>query len=175
MAQEQYFSDSVDRILAYLEGGLGSQFHRYFEGDPLYIPSSLLPSICVIKLSGQTRPSATGTNNLDEKILIKVVYNKKDDYGSNFADDKVDFTERKLRRLVSARDPITKQFLNGTIFGILSTNFTLGDQVLDMTLSDDYAVDYRPVTANPKGELMMTQEAYVTVDLTMRVIVEPRV
>lgn len=174
MAQEQYFNDAVDRILAYLEGGLGAKFKRYFEGDPIYIPQSLMPAICVMKLSGETRPSATGTNDLIEKILIKIVYSKKDDYGSNFSDDTVDFTERKLRRLVSARDPITKQFINGTVFGILMTNFTLGDQVLTMQLADDYAIDYRPSTADPKAEYMLTQEAYITVDLTMRVVVEPR-
>lgn len=175
MPQVQYYSDAVDRILAYLEGGFGAKFHRYYEGDPIYIPQSLMPAICVMKLSGETKPSATGTNDLIEKILIKVVYNKKDDYGSNFSDDKIDFTERKLRRLVSARDPITKEFMNGTIFGILMTNFTLGNEVIQMNLTDDYAIDYRPATSNPRGEVMLTQEAYVTVDLTMRVIVEPRV
>jgi hypothetical protein len=175
MSEPQFFNDAVDRILAYLEGGFGQTFHRYFEGDPIYIPLSLMPAICVIKLSGETKPSATGTNDLMEKILIKVVYSKKDDYGSNFEDDTVDFTERKLRRLISARDPVTKQFLPGTIFGILMTNFTLGDQVLDMTLSDDYAIDYRPTTASPKEEYMLTQEAYITVDLRMRVVVLPRV
>lgn len=175
MGQVQYYSDATDRILAYLEGGLGKGIiKRYFEGDPLHIPASLMPAICVMKLSGDTKVSATGTNDLIEKLLIKVVFPKKDDYGSNFSDDKVDFTERKLRRLVSARDPVTGKFLNGSIFGILMSNITLGDVVLSMDLADDYALDYRPAGPDPAGELMMTSEAYITVDLRMRVIVTPR-
>lgn len=174
MSEISYYSDAVDRILAYLEGGLGSNFRRYFEGDPIHIPASLMPCICVMKLSGETKVSATGTNDLLEKILIKVVYNKKDDYGSNFVDDKVDFTERKLRRLVSGRDPATAAFLKGSIFGILMTNITLGDVVIRMDLTDDYGIDYRPSTPDPKAEFMLTSEAYITVDLTMRVVVEPR-
>lgn len=175
MSEIVYFSDAVDRILAYLEGGLGNNFHRYFEGDPIHIPASLMPCICVMKLSGETKVSATGTNDLNEKLLIKVVYNKKDDYGSNFIDDKVDFTERKLRRLVSGRDPNTAAFLPGSIFGILMTNITLGNVVIRMELADDYGIDYRPETPDPKGEYLLTSEAYITVDLTMRVVVEPRV
>lgn len=174
MSDVAYFSDATDRIIAYLEGGLGSKYKRFFEGDPIFIPQSLMPCVCVMKLSGETRVSATGTNDLNEKILIKVVYPKKDDYGSNFSDDSVDFTERKLRRLVSGRDPLTKAFLSGTVFGILMTNITLGDQVLRMDLNDDYGIDYRPVSPDPKAEHMLTSEAYITVDLTMRVVVTPR-
>lgn len=174
MADPLYYSDATDRILSYLEGGLGSKFHRYFEGDPIHIPQSLMPAICVMKLSGETKVSATGTNDLMEKILIKVVYNKKDDYGANFIDDSIDFTERKLRRLVSGRDPNTAAFLPGSIFGILMTNITLGNVVLSMDLNDDYGVDYRPSTPDPKGEYLLTSEAYITVDLRMRVIVTPR-
>lgn len=175
MPQVNYFSDAVDRILAYLEGGLPTgTYKRFFEGDPVHIPASLMPCICVMKLSGETKVSATGTNNLSEKILIKVVYNKKDDYGANFEDDKIDFTERKLRRLVSGRNPGTAAFLPDSIFGILMTNITLGNVVLRMDLSDDYAMDYRPSGPDPKSELTLTSEAYITVDLMMRVVVEPR-
>jgi len=173
-SQVAYYSDATDRILKYLEGGLGSQFKRYFEGDPVHIPVSLMPAVCVMKLSGKTRPSATGTNDLDETILVKLVYNKADDYGANIEADDVDFTERKMRRLVSGRDPATGQYLAGSVFGILANHFTLGDVIVGMDVTDEYDINYRPTAANPASELMMTSEAYITVNLRMRVLVPNR-
>lgn len=173
-SQPEYYSDATDRIIAYLQGAFGAKFKKYFEGDPVHIPLSLLPCICVIKLSGETTPSATGTNDLNEKILIKMVYNKADDMGSNIENDEIDFTERKMRRMISARDPQTGLYLPGTVFGVLTTNFTLGNVILKMNLADEYDINYRPSTNNPMSELLMTSEAYITVDLLMRVLVPSR-
>jgi len=167
-----YFEDGTTRTLRYLRENLGGNFRAYLEGDPVAIPLSLMPCICVVKQSGTTSPSATGTNDITESILIKVVLNKGDDFGANLSEPNIDLTERKLRNIVSGRDKTTANFLPETIFGILTSNFTLGNQVLSMGLRDEYGVDQRP---NPESEeAIITAEAYITLDLTMRVIVIPR-
>lgn len=167
-----YFEDGTTRVLRYLRENLGSSFKAYLEGDPVAIPMSLMPCICVAKLSGDTEPSATGTNDITERILIKVVLNKNDDLGANLSEPNVDLTQRKLRTIVAGRDKATANFLPDSIFGVLTTNFTLGNQVLSMNLSDEYGLDQRP---NPESaESVITAEAYITLELNMRVIVIPR-
>ncbi len=165
---EVYYKDGVELILEYMKDAYGDQFRAYFEGDPGDIPETLLPCMAVSKTRGTSNPGPTGTQDVTEEILIQVIVNKKADFGAAVAYPKVDMTNRRLRILAEGRDNATAAYLETSICGILSKNITLGQNVLQMTISTDYQLALR-------GHDMITSEAHVTVGLRERVVIKTRV
>lgn len=164
---QPYYKDGTELILQFLKDAYGDQFHAYFEGDPYDIPQSLLPCIVVTKESGTSNPGPTGTQDVMEQILVQVVVNKKDDFGAAKAYPNIDMTNRRLRQMVEGRDEMTARYLEQSVCGILSTNITLGQNVLQMTMATSYPLTQRA------GD-MITQEAHIVVTLRERVIVLAR-
>lgn len=162
----EYFKDTTDRILQYLKDNFGDQFHAFFEGDPIHIPQSLFPCIVVSKVSSTIQTGPTGADENTESIIIKVILNKKDDFGNNEVN--TNMTERRLRHIVEARDATTLQYVPESIMGALRLNITLGDVVLDESLAVKYGVDLRP-------DDVITSEAHVTATVRTRILVPQRV
>lgn len=159
------YTDTITRILTLLRTTFGENFKSYYEGDPIQIPKSSFPCIIVEKVATQIAVGATGTDRLTEQLSVRVVLNKSDDYG---ASDNFDTTERKLRRLVEARDASTGLFQADTLMHVLRTNITLGSVVLDSTIEVLYEL-------NPRPEQLVTSEASLSIVTTQDVFVNNRV
>lgn len=98
-----------------------------YDGDPDMIPESSLPAICVVQQrDSNDEGSATGLDDLTCEIQIRVVYNKMDDWDDGINED-TDLTDRKIRRLVEARDATTNRYLPTSIKGALRQQLELDD------------------------------------------------
>lgn len=149
------YSTPVDRILAFMRDTFGPQFVSYYDGDPILIGESSLPAVCVL-LDTENVEVENSMQDMDsQSITIKLVLNKKDDYG---ASDNVDLTEKRLRLLVGARDKTTGQWLPETLMGALRQNLTLSQTVVDQKIK----VTYKPIS-RPLGpdQYLVTQEAWI--------------
>lgn len=148
---------ATDRIIDYLTANFyPGYFHVIFEGDPVEIGESLLPCVVVEKVAGDITAGPTGMDRITEQIKVKVILNKKDDFGS---DGMGDLTERKIRRLIESRDPVTKHYTDHSLAGILRSNFTLGDLAVGQEITVAYDVDLRPND-------VITSEGHVTIIVT---------
>lgn len=127
---ENFWPDCVVLIRNKLRESLGDKFKAYWDGNPDPIPKSWLPAIAVTETKMAFDFGATGTDDNTHNILVRVMYNKRDDYGANLNDPNVDLTERKLRLLVMGRDPVTRQYKPDTLMGVLRPNITLGNYVI---------------------------------------------
>ena len=161
-----YKITAIDSVKRLLESTFGDFFRAYFEGDPIDIPQSLLPCLVIEKLNGPVNQTATGLDNNYSNILIKVIFNKKDDFGAQGGD--VDLTERKIRHIIEGRDPETGGWLPNTIMYVIRHNITLDGTVVENNSVDvSYDVDFRP------GD-NITSEGYVTFTVREHVIVNSR-
>ena len=164
---QPYYKDGTELVLEFMRDQYKDQFHAFFEGDPGDIPETLLPCVVVSKVRGTSNPGPTGTQDVTEEILIQVVLNKKDDFGSAKSYPNADMTNKRLRVLAEGRDESTAAYLPNSICGVLSKNITLGENVLQMTIATDYLVARR-------GQDMLTSEVHITVGLRERVIIKDR-
>lgn len=160
------YEDSITRIMKLCRTTFGSEFKAYYEGDPIMIPDASFPCIIIeeIATNATVQGSATGTDNVGEKIRIKLVFNKQDDFS---ATDDYDLTERRLRRYVQARDAATGYFKKNTLFYALRKNLTLNNSVMDNDIDVNYDLQPRP-------EKQVTSEAVVTVVIRERVVIPDR-
>lgn len=165
---DRYYEDVVDTTLTLMRDTFGSYFKTYYEGDPVSIPEINLPCCVVEKLSGNysIENAPTGTDEAISNVRIKIILNKKDDEG---ASPDVDLTERKLRRLCEGRDATTGSYLPSSVAGLLRSNITLQDKVLNIgDLSVDYDVVLRP-------DEVVTSEAHIIMsNIYERIIVLSR-
>lgn len=161
-------NDHIDRIRNLLRDTFGTQFKAYFEGNPDVIDPRYLPCVCIYEMNERPDDDATETDQNIHTVMVRVCLDKRNDDGSNFADPEVNMTERRLRLLVSARDPITNLRSENTFLFALRTNLTLGDYVI----GNHGYVEYGSVLdANMKP---ITTEAHITLTLTERVIIYNR-
>lgn len=142
-----------------------SVFHTIFEGDPIEIGESLLPCVVVEKVAGDVTVAGTGMDRITEQIRIKIVLNKKDDFGASNTED---LTERKLRQYIEGRDATTGYFLAESLMGILRKNYTLLNLATKQDISIAYDLDLRP-------NEIITSEGHVTLIISEVVIVPERV
>lgn len=164
MDDNVYFKDGAARILELLKNTFGDQFKAYFDGDA-QPGESYLPCIMVSSQTANISAGATGTDDIDDSILIIVSYNLKDDLG---APPDAQLTEFKLRKVVMAQDPNTLQYLPNTIMYTLRKHYTLND---GMIIGNDITIDFAP---NVRNKIIPTQEAYVTLNLTRLAMVPSR-
>ena len=148
---------AAERILDRLQSNFGDQFKAYFFGDPFAIPISQLPCIIVDTDGTDDQLGPTGHDRVVTSLVVKVVLNKRDDFAGDQADS---VTKRKLLNYVAARDATTKQYLPGTVMGILRSVLTLDNKMLNMSSQTKYGIVDRSVAT---GMESLTAEAQVTV------------
>lgn len=159
-----YYKDANARILELLKDTFKDTFKAYFDGDA-EPGESYLPCVMVSSQTTNVDTEATGTDNLQESIIIIVAFNKKDDLGAR-PDQQL--TEYRLRKIILGQDPDTSQYLPQTFMGVLRTHFTLDDGiVIDNRISIDFAPNIRSTN-------IPTQEAYITVNINRLAIVPSR-
>lgn len=165
MEDATVYKDPLTRITALVKDTFkDGPFKSYYEGDPIMIPDASFPCLIIEKIEGTVTVDATGTDVINEKIHLKLIFNKQDDFG---ATDDYELTERKLRRYVEARDPTTGYFLPNTLMFALRTNITLGNSVIDSDIDINYDLQPRP-------EKQVTSEAVITMVVRERVTIPNR-
>lgn len=156
----------LDRILRFLKDLYSNgPFKAFFDGDPLDIPTSKLPAICVVKAQDTTGVGPTGRDRIIEEITIKVVLNKRDDFKTNPVD--IDLTEKRIRDLVEARDKTTGQYLPQSIKGALRTKLTMENIALNQTMTFELGIV-------PRTEKLLTSEGHLTITVTYDVPIANR-
>lgn len=158
------YQDALTRIMTVMRNTFGTNFKAYYEGDPLQIPKANLPCVIVEAQAGRVDLDATTTDRLQSQINIRLVFDKADDYN---ASPEQDLTERKLRRLVEARNPETNQFLPNTVLGALRVNFTLGSNLIENDMDWEYDLQ-------PRAEGVVTSEALVQIVAVEKILVPNR-
>lgn len=164
MDNYKFYDDGVTRVLAILKDTFGDSFREYYDDELSNIPESALPCIMVREGDGTVESGATGTDDLNETIVIILALNQKDDFG---ADSNLNLTGAKLRRLVKGQDPVTRQYHPQTVMYALRKHYTLGDAVLNSSISIDFDMAQR-------GERLFTKEAYVTISIERQAFVPER-
>lgn len=138
----QYKDTVVDTVIEFLKKTLPQgYFQQYFYGDPIQIPTSLMPCVVVEKQQTDIIAENTAKDRLVYVINIKLIYNKKNDFGKTSNEV---IGVRALEEFAEGRDPVTNKFNPNTIAGILRTGFTLGNLIVDQQLQIDYGVVPRP-------------------------------
>lgn len=159
-----YHPDAVDAIVKLLKDTYKSKFKAYLDGDPDAIGESMLPCIMVTQPDGDITDGATGTDDVAETVIIRVVCNKKDDLN---ASPDVDLTERKLRKFIIGQVPGTKEWMPGTLMHTLRVNYTLGDVAVGNRISFNIIDVLRP-------DEVITKEGVITVEIERMAIVPVR-
>ncbi len=158
------YEEPTARILRFMKDLFpDGPFKAFYDGDPHLIPLVNLPAIIVEKLEDVTESGPTGTDRVTEKIIIKLVMNKRDDWGQP---DSVDLTERRIRLLVEQRDS-TGAYLPQSVKGALRTKLTMEGSVID----NDMVFEIGSV---PRPESTLTSEGHLTISVSYLVGVANR-
>lgn len=166
MDPAKYYKDGSARILELMRATFGDDMRGYFDGEAE--PSEIfLPCIMVTAQSAGISSGGTGTDNIEESILIIISANKKDDLG---ADPNTNLTEFKLRKWVYGQDPNTEEYLPKSIMYALRRNISMDDAILRTNIKVDFAANVRGGTTP-----ISTMEAYISVNLTRLAMVPSRV
>ncbi|KSZ59663.1 MULTISPECIES: hypothetical protein [Rhodococcus] len=165
------YEETTQRILDLMKQTFGTHegggpFKEFYDGDPDEIPAFNLPCIVVDQTNDDTDKGAWGQDDVTDTIMIKVIFNKADDWTANI--DPNDLTSRKIRRIIAARDPKTGRYLPNTVKGALRAMGTKGLTAVGGNLSVEYGMV--PRVNGDKG--LLTQEGWVRFTIEYPVDVE---
>ena len=151
------YQQSVDKLVEFLREEFGTQLKAYYNGDPDVIPDFNLPCVSVIKNSDQIANGPTGMQRVTEEPVVKVIYNKADDWTATT--DEVDLTEKKIRDIVEFRDPATGNYSTTTVKHALMNRFTAEVLQLSQAMTFELGV-------LPRSDELVTQEGHLTMSVT---------
>jgi hypothetical protein len=152
----QYAETIGDTIIRFLKEGLPSgYFQEFFYGDPLEIPTSLMPCVVVEKIKTDIIQGPTGMDKSHYTITVKLVYNKKNDFGKDASEV---LGVRALENYAEGIDPATGEYDTRSVASILRKNFTLGQILTNETMLIQYGIVPRP------GD-ELTAECHITVQI----------
>lgn len=140
------------KVLKKLEETLGdSLFKHYFYGDNIFIPQTQLPCVIVDKISSDVDQGATGTDEREQNYVVKILINKKDEYGK---DPEESPGQTFLENIAEGLDPTTGEYSDESVVGVLRKNLTLDDVLINQNVRIVYGIRARP-------EETITLEAHV--------------
>lgn len=161
-------TEITQRILELMRDTFPGEFKEFYDGDPDQIPTFNLPCIVVDQTNDDTERGAWDQDDVTETIIIKVIYNKEDDYSDNV--DPLNLTSRKIRRAVAARDPETGEYAPNTIKYAIRQFATEGITAIATSMSVSYGLVPRL-----EGDIgILTQEAHVQFPVRYSVDVQQR-
>lgn len=162
--------DTVQRVLDLMketfgEAGPDGVFRTYYEGDPEAIPLFNLPALIVTQTGDDTVEGSIGQDDQTDRLTIKIVLNKADDYNGDKVDP-LNMTERKIRQLVGKADPITRNYEVKTVKYALRNSLLDGFTAIAPEFSVEYGINPRP---SGKGLADLTAEGHVnfTIQFTL--------
>lgn len=140
-------------------------FKEHFVGDPLFIGQSFLPCICyVLNTSDYPGEAPTGTEERTSSITIKVIFNKKNEFGKP---GKNVTLQRTMQNIIEGRDKTTKKLISNTILGILREQYTINNSAIRQISQ----VNYRPNLDRPD---VITLEGEINLTIDERFILDNR-
>lgn len=146
MDDSQVFLDGAQRLKNVVEAQCGSLFKAYFIGVPDAIPEAAMPCVIFYKVAGKISLSQrTGTDDLVEQVMIHILLNGKDGFGTPDDDDTV---MRQLFTTVEGRDPQNGNYLPTSIMYAIRQNLTLSGTVYNHDEEMNYSVTSRPEQPN---------------------------
>lgn len=151
--------DSVELVLKLIRDGMGETFATYYDGDPDLIPVFNLPACVVTKTSDTEVAGTFAEDDVTEAIVIKAILNKADDWADDV--DPTNLTEKKLRRIMEARDAETGRFLKNSIKGAIRLQLD-GDRRIGQQMDLEIGVNVRP---SGDSSTVTTAEAHLTIQL----------
>jgi hypothetical protein len=157
MEDSVVYKDAKTRVLNLMRETLGTNFVAYYNSDPIRIPTDCLPAVIVEKPKTRIRLGATSQDRNSYQLRIKLVFNKRDDFG---ATDKVDLTEQKLERFMEGQHPVTGKYLDATVVGALRSHLTLGGMSINTDVDIDYDLQPRPnrqITSEARANIVVTE------------------
>lgn len=140
-ANVDLLDDAVTQTKELMRDTFGDFFKQYYEGDPIEIPKANLPCLIVEQNQGNVNLAATGMDRMGSQINVRVVLDKSEDYGAN---EDTDMTEKKIRRLILARHPQTREYMPKTVLGVLRTKITFGTVKVQGEADVRYDLQPRP-------------------------------
>jgi hypothetical protein len=143
----------VDTIIELLKAEQSfNHFKKFYYGDPYDIPQSYLPCVAVELLRTQIFEGPTGMDQITQTVQIKLIYDKSADY--KIVDTSEVTGARALESLAQGIDPVSSEYEQHTVAGILRTNFTLGSIATNQTMDIKYGIV--PRKAGPTAECHIT-------------------
>lgn len=165
MEDSQVYLDGAQRLKNVVESNFGTLFNAYFIGAPDAIPEAAMPCVVFHKIAGKISTSQrTMTDDMVEQVLIHIIVNGKDGFGTPDDDNTV---ERQLFTLIEGRDPSTGNYLQTTIMYAIRQNLTLSETVYNHEEEINYNVTQRPEQPNLM-EAIITATIYEHVDVLNR-------
>jgi hypothetical protein len=170
-----YYRDLTERVLELLRDNLSQAYgiKAYYDGDPVEFGMSSLPAICVIRPKASIDLGPTQNDRITSTTLIKLILDKRDDYG---ASQDTDLTDKRLRQMIEGRDTTTGQYKAETLVGVLRTFWSMNyfnsvNPILRSTAEVSYhLIDRR----SPADQDLITMEGHVTLSVTEQVQVQNR-
>lgn len=155
-----------ETIINLLETNLGRGIIKdYYFGDPWMIPKTSMPCIIVDAKREGIVQTSTNDDEVTTTVLVKVVMNKVDDFNKPGKEAAV---KRKLRQIISGRDPSTGRYSSASIMHILRKNYRLGIGAN----SQEANVEFNDSTKTPT---LIIAEAAIQLTVMERVPVDERV
>jgi len=166
--EENFYPDAVIRIRDLLKAAFQADgtFKGFYDGDPDPVGKSVLPCISVTETDMAFDVGATQTDRNTHTLLIKIMFNKKDDFGAALSDPQVDLTSRKMRWIVLGRDPTTNNYLPNSVMGVLRPNFTMGNYAIGNSGKVTWGVNEREEVdgvATAEAHIMITVEELMVI------------
>lgn len=149
------YESTIKKIISLLEANAHPDLKKpFYFGDPLHIPSSMLPTVAVDLLSGESPQGATGHDEQRETLVIKVLVDKRVDLNKSPGEV---VALQNLIKYVEELDETTGQYKTDTIIGILRKNLTLEKTSIGHDISWEYSVVER--------EDILTAECWITISV----------
>jgi len=140
-------------------------FKQYFDGDPVAIPQTLLPCVCVLKTATDYKNQpATGTEERTHSCTIRLVFNKKDEFGKSSNEVVL---QKTAENIVEGVNETNNQLHENSIMGVLRRNYTFGG----FSITNEARVDYGISTSRPD---LITFEVDITINADERLLMPTR-
>lgn len=151
---------TTDRLLELLSPFFKDKF-KMMNGDPIYLPTSMLPAIVIVKTGGVVEDGPTGADFVTEDISIRVVYNMNDYLGASMTEN---IPHNEIVDMLEARKD-TGEYEDKSIIGLIRKNYTLGNSVV----GQKFSVKYDLLAENRSEDGVITLEGHL--DFTTRQLV----
>lgn len=145
--------DIVEKIKELLEEHAHPDLKRpFYDGDPVIVPASSLPTIAIEMSGTEVDEGPTGYDSHLDTLIIKVIVDKRVDFDKK--PDEV-MAQKTLREYVKGIE--SDVLKSNSILGILRKYLTLDKNVLDQLATVEFSV--------VKREDVFTEEAWITLSL----------
>lgn len=159
------WAQPIEKLIGFLREEFGSHLKAYYDGDPDLIPDFNLPCIVVVKNNDQSSNGPTGLQRVTEQLVVKVIYNKADDWTAET--DEINLSEKKIRDVVEAREPATGAYKQTTLKHALLNRFTVDGLELDQTMTFELGT-------LPRTDELVTEEGHLTINLMIYLVPNAR-